>query len=296
MSIVKGNRWVELREAPLKITTLYDGAGIPSSPYLPERLRAAYDGDLCFGDSPRRPMVFCNFVQTLDGIISFKVPGKSGGAEISGNSQEDAFIMATLRACADAVMIGEDTFRNAPGHVWTAGSVYPALAGEFQTFRKQAGKASLHPLNVIVSGRGHVDLDQPLFRDEEIRSLVLTTQQGVACLQQRYGAPLPATVHVLPGDARLTPADMMSVLHAEYGIHLLLHEGGPSLLASFLEQACLDEVFLTVSPQVVGRGPAGERPSFSGPLGLPPEQAVWGTLLSVKKADKSGHLFLRYKV
>lgn len=241
-------------------------------------------------------MVLCNFVQTLDGIVSLKIPGKSSGAEISGNNQEDAFIMAVLRACADAVMIGEDTFRNAPGHAWTAGCVYPAFVDEFQTFRKQVGKVSHHPLNVIVSGRGHVDLNQPLFRDAAIRSLVLTTRQGAARLQQRYGPTLPATVRVLPGGAVLAPADMMSLLHAEYGINLLLHEGGPSLLASFLEQAWLDEIFLTVSPQVVGRGPRGERPSFSGPVGLPPEHAVWGKLLSVKWAAKSGHLFLRYRV
>jgi riboflavin biosynthesis pyrimidine reductase len=89
---------------------------------------------------------------------------------------------------------------------------------------------------------------------------------------------------------------MMALLYAEHGIHLLLHEGGPTLLASFVEQAWLDEIFLTVSPQVVGRGLTGERPSFSGPLGLAPEQAVWGNLLSVKCATKSGHLFLRYQL
>lgn len=241
-------------------------------------------------------MVICNFVQTLDGIVSLKIPGKSGGAEISGNNQEDAFIMAVLRACADAVMIGEDTFRNAAGHVWTAGCVYPAFVEEFQMFRKQVGKVLLHPLNVIVSGRGHVDLNQPLFRHAEIRSLVLTTQQGAAHLQQRYGATLPATVRVLPGDTVLAPADMMSLLQTEYGVKRLLHEGGPSLLADFLKQAWIDEVFLTISPQIVGRGQTGERPSFSGPLGLPPERAVWGTLVSVKQAAKSGHLFLRYRV
>ena len=280
----------------LEITTLYDEVETLSSPYLMKVLRATYDGDLFFSASSRRPLVICNFVQTLDGIVSFKLPGKSGGAEISGHNQEDAFIMAVLRACADAVMIGESTFRNAPGHAWTAGSVYPALADEFQAFRKQAGKVSHHPLNVIVSGRGQVDLDQPLFRDEEICSLVLTTQQGAAGLHQRYGSPLPATVRVLPGDARLDPADMMSLLQAEFGVQLLLHEGGPSLLASFLEQAWVDELFLTVAPQIVGRGATGERPSFSGPLGLPPEQAVWGKLLSVKRAGKSGHLFLRYRL
>ncbi len=241
-------------------------------------------------------MVICNFVQTLDGIVSFKLPGRSGGGEISGNNQEDGFIMAVLRACADAVIIGEDTFRNAPGHVWTAGQVYPTLVDEFKRFRQRLGKPTLHPLNVIVSGRGHIDLDQPLFNQAEIPTLVLTTHHGAKHLRHRYGATLPAPIRVLPGENTLTSSDIVTLLHAEYGIHLLLHEGGPSLLASFLEQAWLDELFVTMSPQVIGRGPTGERPSFSGPLALAPEQAVWGTLLSVKCAVEDGHLFLRYRL
>ncbi len=241
-------------------------------------------------------MIFANFVQTLDGIVSLKIPGKSGGAEISGKNEEDAFIMGTLRACADAVVFGEDTFRNAPGHVWTAACMYPQFEKEFHTFRKHVGKASLHPLNIVVSGMGRVNLDEPLFRNEEIQSLVLTTEQGAAQFHRRYGVTLPATVHVLLGDATLSPSDMVALLHAEYGVKLLLHEGGPTLLSSFLKQALLDELFLTVAPQIVGRERTGERPAFSGPLGLPPEQAIWGTLLSVKRAAKRGHLFLRYRV
>ena len=135
-----------------------------------------------------------------------------------------------------------------------------------------------------------------MFRREEIRSLVLTTEQGAARLHQRYGTTLPAAVRVLPGDAAINPSDMVALLHAEYGVKLLLHEGGPTLFSSFLQQSLIDELFLTVAPQIVGRGPTGERPAFSGPLGLPPEQAIWGTLLSVKCATKSGHLFLRYRV
>ena len=109
----------------LEIKTLYDGTGAPPSPCLTKILHEAYDGDLLFSDSSKRPLIFGNFVQTLDGIVSLKIPGKSGGAEISGRNEEDAFIMGMLRAYADAVMFGEDTFRNAPGHVWTAGCVYP---------------------------------------------------------------------------------------------------------------------------------------------------------------------------
>ncbi|MFY4730840.1 RibD family protein [Nitrospira sp. BLG_2] len=279
----------------MEIKTLYDGTGVPPSPSLTKILRAAYDGELFLGDSSERPLIFANFVQTVDGIVSLKVPGKSGGAEISGRNEEDMFIMGLLRALADAVMIGEDTFRNAPGHIWTADCVYPGFEKEFHALRKHVGKGTLHPLNVVVSGMGHIDLDHTLFRQEEIRSLVLTTHQGAAHLQQRYGATLPATVRALPGDATLSPSDMVALLHADYGIKLLLHEGGPTLFSSFLKQSLVDELFLTMAPQIVGRGWTGKRPAFSGPLGLAPEQAMWGTLLSVKWA-KSGHLFLRYRL
>ncbi len=279
----------------MEIRTLYDGTGDPPTPWLTKILRAAYDGELFFSDTPRRPLIFANFVQTLDGVVSLKISGKSGGAEISGGNEEDTFIMGLLRACADAVMIGEDTFRNAPDHVWTAGCVYPTFEKEFHVFRKHLGKVALYPLNVVVSGRGRVDLNEPLFRNEEIQSLVLTTRQGAAQLHRRYGDTLPATVQVLPGEATLSPSDMVALLYAEYGVKLLLHEGGPTLFSSFLKQALLDELFITVAPQIVGRSRTGERPAFSGPLGLAPEQAIWGALLSVKRA-KGGHLFLRYRV
>lgn len=285
----------ELIDVIVEIKTLYERPSAPPPSYLTDVLRARYDGDLLLSDTRRSPTVICNFVQTVDGIVSFKLPGRSAGGEISGHNQEDAFIMALLRACADAVIIGEDTFRNAPGHMWTAGHLYPTLADEYKNLRRQVSKPTLHPLNVIVSGRGHIDLDQPLFTHAEIQSLVLTTQRGAEHLRHRYGATLPAPILVLPGETTLVPSDIVASLHEEYGIHLLLHEGGPSLVASFLEQAWLNELFLTVSPQVIGRGPTGERPSFSGPLGLAPEQAVWGTLLSVKCAMESGHLFLRYR-
>lgn len=278
------------------IRTLYDGTADPPSPNLTKILRATYDGELFFGDSPKRPLIISNFVQTLDGIVSLKIPNKSGGAEISGNNEEDRFIMGLLRACADAVIVGEDTFRNAPGHVWIAGHVYPRLNKEFDELRKHIGKVSPHPVNVIVSGMGHVDLNERLFKKEEVPSLVLTTKEGFARLQQKYGATLPEFILVLPGEGVINPSDIVALLHDEYGIKLLLHEGGPTLVSSFLQQVLLDELFITIAPQIVGRGKTWKRPAFSGPLELAPEHAIWGTLLSVKLATKDRHLFLRYRV
>jgi hypothetical protein len=47
-------------------------------------LRLLYGGDLAFPRPPDRPYVVANFVQTLDGVVSYAIRGRSGGGEISG--------------------------------------------------------------------------------------------------------------------------------------------------------------------------------------------------------------------
>ena len=37
-------------------------------------------------------------------------------------------------------MIGEETYRVARGHLWTADFIYPKLKGEFQAFRRSLEK------------------------------------------------------------------------------------------------------------------------------------------------------------
>ena len=66
------------------------------------------------------------------------------------------------------------------------------------------------------------------------------------------------------------------------------------LFAPFLQDNLVDELFLTLAPQIVGRGAMRERPAFSGQLSFAPDEARWGTPLSIKTAA-SGHLFLRYR-
>ena len=54
-------------------------------PVLPEGLNIAYGGDLWFPPSgPERPYVIGNFVSTVDGVVSYRIAGKSGGGDISG--------------------------------------------------------------------------------------------------------------------------------------------------------------------------------------------------------------------
>ena len=54
-----------------------------------------------------RPWIYANFVQSLDGIASFKGPHATGG-DISQLS-EDRWLMDLLRAHSDAVLLGVNT-------------------------------------------------------------------------------------------------------------------------------------------------------------------------------------------
>jgi riboflavin biosynthesis pyrimidine reductase len=72
----------------------------------------------------------------------------------------------------------------------------------------------------------------------------------------------------------------------------VLVEGGPHLMGDFLAARLLDELFLTVAPQVAGRDEKIERPGFAAGHRFAPNNPIWGRLVSVKRAES--HLFLRY--
>jgi hypothetical protein len=144
----------------MKIITLYERTGpLTAETRLPESIAALYDRGLEFAFWPNgRPLIIGNFVRTLDGIVSFKIPHQSGGGVISGGNEEDRFIMALLRTCADAVMVGTGTLHEDSGHLWTSEFIYPSMADRFVELRTRLRKKSPHPLTVIVSGSGHVNL------------------------------------------------------------------------------------------------------------------------------------------
>jgi riboflavin biosynthesis pyrimidine reductase len=284
----------------MKIITLYERTGpLTAETRLPGSIAALYDGELDFSLWPKgRPLIIGNFVQTLDGIVSFEIPHQSGGGVISGGNEEDRFIMALLRACADAVMVGAGTLHEDSGHLWTSEFTYPSMAEQFVELRTWLGKKSPHPLNVIVSGSGHLDLAEKVFWTAGVRVLILTTARGQAHLaRQREPAVSPTTeVRILPGQDVLQSKDIASALYGEYGVKLPLHEGGPTFFSSFLTSRLVDELFLTVAPHIVGSGLLRERPSFAAAVNFAPQEAVQGDLVSVKRPDSGNHLYLRYRL
>lgn len=256
---------------------------------LPPELAAIY-GQLRFPSQPGRPYAFANFVTSLDGVVSLEAPGRAGGGDISGNNQHDHMVMGILRAVADAIIVGAGTLRKSPRHVWTAEHIYPPFSAFYQQLRHAMGKTT-PPLNVIVTNEGNVKLNQPLFQSGEVPVLIITTMQGEQRLRQQT-IPSSTEIVALKQNGPLSAQAILETVQRVRPCNLILSEAGPQLLADFFAERCLDELFLTLAPQVAGRDDTIERPGLVAGKLFAPEFPLWGSLVSVKR--ETNHLFLRY--
>jgi riboflavin biosynthesis pyrimidine reductase len=273
--------------APLE--SLFDEEQLGSELPLPSALSTLY-GRLSFPSHPGRPHVVGNFVTTLDGVVALNEPGKAGGGDISGFNQYDQLVMGLLRALADAVIVGAGTLRSVPQHRWTAQYIYPPLADAYQQLRSSLGKSAT-PLNVIVTARGEVSLDLPVFRSGEVPVLLVTTVQGAERIREQRLPPL-VQLSAVQSTGPLSARAILEAVHLARQCEVILVEGGPHLMGDFFAEQCLDELFLTLAPQIAGRDGHIERPGLVMGKRFAPEHPLWGTLIDLKRAGS--HLFLRY--
>ncbi|MGA8595423.1 MAG: dihydrofolate reductase family protein [Bryobacteraceae bacterium] len=264
---------------------------------LPADLRTQYGGDLRFPSAAaERLYVAANFVSTLDGVVSYDIPGQSGGAQISGGNEGDRFIMGLLRGSADAVLVGSGTVDAvSPMHLWIAEFVYPMATVAYAYYRQEVLKKPPHPLIAIISGRGRLDLNRSVFHTSGIEVLIITSGVGRYRLLRSGADRLPSTQIIeLPAvDGKIHPHAIASLLGNEFGVKLLLHEGGPALFGSFVAAGLVDELFLTVAPQIAGRSPGDQRPGLVANAKFDPSTAPWLSLVTAKQ--QASHLYLRYR-
>jgi riboflavin biosynthesis pyrimidine reductase len=275
------------------LETLYDASSGDPLP-LPAEMAALY-GPLRFRPRPGRPTLVSNFVSTLDGVVSLNAPGHSGGGDISGFDEHDRMVMGLLRAVANVVVVGTGGLRVGPGHIWTADYIYPPLAGAYRRLRDSLGKSG-PPLHVVVTASGEVDTRLPVFLSGEVPVLAVTTAAGAQRLRAR-GVPSAVRIQtVAPQDSgQLSAKAILSVIRQEHPLRsgdIVLAEGGPHLVGAFFAGRRLDELFLTLAPQIAGRDGSVERPGLVAGQLFAPEHPLWGALVEVKRGGS--HLFLRY--
>jgi riboflavin biosynthesis pyrimidine reductase len=256
---------------------------------LPAPLAERYGGQLAIPLRDDRPTVVANFVSTLDGVVSYATREAAGGGEISGFFEPDRFVMGLLRSLADAVLIGAGTLRAAPTEAWTPAYIHPPSAGLHDALRQQLGLRR-QPVTVVVTGRGDIDLGHPGLNGPATDVLVLTTDTGAAVLERQHPA---RHIEVVATGARVLPSAILSALDAR-GCQLVLCEGGPHLFAQLLGAGVVDELFLTLAPQLAGRSSDTPRLSLTEGMAFDRGTALWGYLVDLRRAGD--HLFTRYQL
>ncbi|HSL33725.1 MAG TPA: dihydrofolate reductase family protein [Candidatus Limnocylindrales bacterium] len=257
---------------------------------LPADLAARFGARLEIPLRADRPTIAVNFVSTLDGVVALDRAGATGGREISGGFEPDRFLMGLLRATADAVLVGAGTVRASRTHAWTPARVHPASAAAFAGWRGDLGLTSAAPTTVVVSASGDLDGGHLDLTDPDVSFVVATTADGARRLRSRWPSDRVEVVPVAEG-GRL-PIDGLLGLLRERGYGLVLSEGGPTLFAELLAARAVDELFLTVAPQLAGRVNGNDRLSLVEGVSFVPGIAPWATLRSVMRSED--HLFLRY--
>jgi riboflavin biosynthesis pyrimidine reductase len=247
---------------------------------LPADLRHLY-GRLGFPT----PVVYSNFVASLDGVVTLGSK-PSAGSIISAKYPADRFVMGLLRACADAVLIGAGTLRATPGHLWTPAHVYPELATEFISLRSALGRAT-EPQFVVITSSGDIDASHPALAKG---ALVITTDGGAKALSG--GLPSTCEVIAMGKGATVDLREALAALRAR-GLEVILTEGGPHLMGELIDGGLLEEAFVTISPVIAGRDVETRLGMVEG-IELLPKLGVWGSLLSARR--HGDYLFLRYRM
>jgi riboflavin biosynthesis pyrimidine reductase len=251
-----------------------------------------------------RPWIYANFVQTLDGITSWK--GEHAlGSDIS-RSAADRWLMDLLRVHADAVLLGSKTLaveKTVLGPT-SRGATYSIEDPQLRDLRVRLGRR--RETIIFVTGSALLKLsDYAVFDGDKVDAVVLTARAGAAKLapQQRSH---PHVRILVAGDGNVVdlPA-AMRLLKQELGICLLLCEGGPTLYGYMSHAGLIDEKFLTISPVEAGQiipeeqeaglqdGPARLRPTTFGAPGFTPDNAPWWSWISCRKVGD--HEFNRYR-
>jgi len=199
--------------------------------------------------APRdRPYVVANMVASADGHSTLE--GASAG--LSGPA--DRALFHALRRQVDAVLAGTGTLR-------VERYRRLILKPEAREDRRARGLEP-DPVAVVLSRSGDLP-DIGMLTDPEQPRAVFTGDDA-------------------------DPARALARLRAEHGVRTLLCEGGATILGSLLAAGVVDELFLALSPKLVGGSGPG---TVVGPPFHPPV-----TLKLLHLLEHEDMLFMRYRI
>ena len=217
-----------------------------------------------------RPYVIINTVSSVDGRTA--VGGKAAGI----GSATDRKTMRTLRSKVDAVMIGAGTLR-----------------AEKLSLGLDPTERVPQPLAIIVTGTGDVPLEEHLIVEGGQEVLILLSDEAPERVVERMRTLAP--VMRVPADSTggVDLQKALLALEAENGVESLVAEGGPGLNHALISLNLVDELFLTVAPELLGGSADQTLTLLRGPT-LPARDRPTLDLVSIHLSGDE--LFLRYSL
>lgn len=186
-----------------------------------------------------RTWVRANFVSTLDGA-AHGADSRSGSLSTAADRQ----VFALLRSLCDLIVVGAGTAR--------AESYQPVLAHEVDgDLRADLGLAATPAIAVVSRS---LRIDSTLLAGGDAPTLVVTSA-ATAAEHADHLTSVPVVVASPPDDPHALDVGRAVEGIVALGYQRLLCEGGPSLMRDFVAAGCLDELCLTISPQLVAGDP-----------------------------------------
>ncbi len=176
-----------------------------------------------------RPAVTISYAQSLDGSIA-----NPDGSPAIISCTQSMTMTHRLRASHDAILVG----------IGTALADDPRL-----TVRLVQGD---NPQPVIVDTRLRMRPDARIFSEGQANPWIVTTRDHDSEARQaleRAGATVLVVDH--DDDGRVDLASMLDLLGSR-GISSMMVEGGSGIIHSFLRSRLVDQLVITVAPQLIG--------------------------------------------
>jgi 5-amino-6-(5-phosphoribosylamino)uracil reductase len=173
-----------------------------------------------------------NMVSSLDGAA------QAEGQSTALSGQADREIFHVLRSLADVIVVGAGTVR--------AEGYGPMRARERFTAARAADGQPPTASIAVISANLDLDFTSPLYAEAAVPTITVTVEQAPP---ERLAAARKAGEVIVAGVERVDLAVAVDQLAAS-GRRRMLCEGGPHLLAGLAAAGRLDELCLSLAPQL----------------------------------------------
>lgn len=199
--------------------------------------------------------------------------------EIALGTEHDRRLMDELRAGAHAVIVGSGTVKH---------DGFPILM-RYEDLKARRISRGLppHPVNVTMSHALSLPANRPFFQHADTETIVFTTRSAPAARVKRFSRF--AEVVVLPRKT-LSPRAVLDHL-GNRGFTRVLLEGGGEVHFAFAKEGVIDDVYITMTPRLIGGASA---PTIMDGKGFLADNHLKLHLEKVKRIGDE--LFLKYSV